>query len=269
MICDRTETGPPAAVAIIHAQDGIRSHPDGNDALRHRAHRIGRRALRLRRVHHRPRSGLAGGSSRPGGLCRFDRSRLHRHGPVASPAKRSADRRDRRLDPDRVVGSAAAHPDSLRGAFLSGAWTSAGKALVFAGGALAVSGWRPGWSIPIGRCTLGLFLLIGGVQHFLFAKFVASLIPAWFPGNATFWTYFAAVALICGGIGLLIPHTARLAALWSGIMVFSWFWIVHIPRVTVGMSDQIAVFEALAVSGIAFLLSGQLAESAQSKIEVS
>lgn len=46
-------------------------------------------------------------------------------------------------------------------------------------------------------------------------------------------------------------------------------WIVHIPRVTVGMSDQIAVFEALAVSGIAFLLSGQLAESAQSKIEVS
>jgi uncharacterized membrane protein len=153
--------------------------------------------------------------------------------------------------------------------FLSGAWTRAGKALVFTGGALAVSGWRPGWSIPIGRCTLAVFLLIGGVQHFLFAKFVASLIPAWFPGNATFWTYFAAVGLICGGIGLLIPHTARLAALWSGIMVFSWFWIVHIPRVTVGMSDQIAVFEALAVSGIAFLLSGQLGESAQSKIEVS
>ncbi len=50
-------------------------------------------------------------------------------------------------------------------------------------------------------------------------------------------------------------------------MVFSWFWIVHIPRVTVGMSDQIAVFEALAVSGLAFLLSEPLTESAQSNQE--
>jgi uncharacterized membrane protein len=143
--------------------------------------------------------------------------------------------------------------------FLSGAWTRAGKALVFTGGALAVSGARPNLSLAIGRCTLGLFLLIAGVQHFLFAQFVATLIPAWFPGSALFWTYFAGVALLSGGIGLLIPRTARLAAFWSGIMVFSWFWIVHIPRMTVGVSDQIAVFEALAVSGIAFLLSGLMA----------
>lgn len=141
--------------------------------------------------------------------------------------------------------------------FLSGAWTSAGKALVLTGGALAVSGWKPRLSIPTARCTLALFLLIGGIQHFLFAKFVATLIPPWFPGNATFWTYFAAVALICGGVGLLLPPTARLAALWSGIMVFSWFWIVHIPRITTGRSDQIAVFEALAVAGIGFWLAGQ------------
>ena len=140
--------------------------------------------------------------------------------------------------------------------FLSGAWTRAGKALVFTGGALAIAG-----ATTIGRCSLGLFLLISGVQHFLFAKFAASLIPAWFPGNAMFWTYFAGVALICGGIGLLIPHTARLAAFWSGIMVFSWFWIVHIPRVGMGKSDQIAAFEALAVAGIALFLSGTLSHA--------
>ena len=144
--------------------------------------------------------------------------------------------------------------------FLSGAWTQAGKALVFTGGALAVAAaFPPGQTktwIVLGRWCLGLFLLMAGVQHFLYVKFVASLIPTWFPGDAVFWTYFAAAALIAGGLGLLIPRTARLAAFLSGIMVFSWFWIVHIPRIAVGVSDQIAVFEALAFSGIAFVLSG-------------
>ena len=87
---------------------------------------------------------------------------------------------------------------------------------------------------------------------------MASLIPAWFPGDAVFWTYFAGVALVAGGIGLLTPWTARLAALLSGIMVFSWFWIVHLPRTFASVSDGIAVFEALAVAGIAFVLAGSL-----------
>jgi hypothetical protein len=95
-----------------------------------------------------------------------------------------------------------------------------------------------------------------GIQHFLFTGFVASLIPGWFPGNAISWTYFAGVALIAGGIGQFNRHTAGLAALLSGWMVFSWFWIVHIPRTFVGVSDSIAVFEALAVSGVAFVLAG-------------
>ena len=158
---------------------------------------------------------------------------------------------------------------------LSGAWTSAGKALTFVGGVLAIAATFPkmepgrdtlllkvvnleGEFILIGRVCLGLFLVLTGIQHFLFTEFVASLIPGWFPGDAVFWTYVAGVALIAGGIGLFIPQTARLAALLSGLMVFSWFWIVHIPRTFLGVSDSIAVFEALAVSGIALVLAGYL-----------
>jgi uncharacterized membrane protein len=158
-------------------------------------------------------------------------------------------------------------------AFLSGAWTRAGKALTFTGGALAIAATFPkiqvsretalaklmnlgGEFIVLGRMCLGLFLVITGIQHFMFTAFVASLIPGWFPGNAVFWTYFAGVALIAGGIGLFNPRTAGMAALLSGWMVFSWFWIVHVPRAFVGVSDSIAVFEALAVSGIAFVLAG-------------
>lgn len=159
--------------------------------------------------------------------------------------------------------------------FLSGEWTRAGKALTFFGGAFAIAGTLPldvtapksgfvkfmnlnNEFITLGRICLGIFLVITGIQHFLFTEFVASLIPEWFPGDAVFWTYFAGVALIAGGAGLFIPKTARLAALLSGLMVFSWFWIVHIPRTFFSTSDGIAVFEALAVSGIAFVLAGYL-----------
>jgi len=68
----------------------------------------------------------------------------------------------------------------------------------------------------VGRVCLGVFLVITGIQHYLFTEFVASLIPAWFPGNAVFWTYLAGVALIAGGLGLWIPQTARLAAFLVG-----------------------------------------------------
>jgi uncharacterized membrane protein len=148
----------------------------------------------------------------------------------------------------------------------AGSWTRAGKALMLFGGAFAVAGTLPAARashrsdhyVILGRICLGIFLMVAGVQHFLFTEFVVALIPDWFPGNATWWARFAGVALLAGGLGLLVPKTAAPAALLSGLMVFSWVWIVHVPRTFVSMSDGIAVFEALAVSGIAFVIAGFL-----------
>jgi uncharacterized membrane protein len=160
---------------------------------------------------------------------------------------------------------------------LSAAWTQAGKALVLTGGTLSIAAMLP--PIPrlrspflaallnserefiiAGRLCLGLFLILAGVQHFLYTEFVASLIPRWFPGDTIGWTLAAGLALMTGGVGLLVPHTARLAALLSGLMVFSWFWIVHIPRALTSVSDGIAVFEALSFSGILLAIAGRLGE---------
>jgi uncharacterized membrane protein len=165
-------------------------------------------------------------------------------------------------------------------AFLSGAWTRAGKALAFMGGTLAVAATSPHISVGrhttfmtfanlerefilVARICLGTFLVISGIQHFLFATLVVSLIPSWFPGRAIFWAYFAGVALLAGGVGLFVPFTARLAAMLSGLMVFSWFWVVHLPRTFVSVSDGIALFEALAVSGIAWIVAGYLGNRAR------
>lgn len=152
--------------------------------------------------------------------------------------------------------------------------TRAGKALALWGGAFAVAGSLPqargalsgrlaaivNASEPyflLGRWCLGIFMVICGIEHFVLVQFVHTLVPAWIPGPF-FWTYLTGIALIAGGAGLLLRQTRRLAAMLSGIMIFIWFILLHIPRAVTSAdgNEWISVFEALAMSGIAFVLAG-------------
>jgi uncharacterized membrane protein YphA (DoxX/SURF4 family) len=86
-------------------------------------------------------------------------------------------------------------------------------------------------------------------------------VPAWIPPGQRFWTYFTGVALIAGGVGLLLPRTVRAAAFLSGVMVFLWVLLLHIPRAMseANQANELAgVFEALAISGVAFLIAGSI-----------
>ena len=105
--------------------------------------------------------------------------------------------------------------------------------------------------------ALAAFLIYCGAAHFPYANYVASLIPPWIPAHM-FWTYFAAIALIAGGIGVLVPRTARLAATLSGIMLFSWVFLVHIPLAinTHNAGEISRGFQALSDSAVAFMLAG-------------
>lgn len=156
----------------------------------------------------------------------------------------------------------------------AGLLTNAGKALALAGGSLLAAGSFPGelnaatnWRasvtnalekfIPLGRFFLAAFMILAGVLHFIFAEFVTRMVPSWIPGNA-FWTYFTGVALIAGGVGMVIPITKRLAAFLSGIMIFLWVVLLHIPRAAADLhnaNETTALFEALAFSGTAFLVA--------------
>lgn len=168
-------------------------------------------------------------------------------------------------------------PVVVADSLLGGSWTAAGKALTIFGGSFAVAATFPpvqgatrgGWRrfanatdsfVRTGQYSLAGFLILAGMQHFKYLAFVATLIPTWFPGNAVLWSQFAGVALISFGVGLLFARTAALAGLLAGMMIFSWFWIVHLPRVRMSVSDGIAIFEALMFSGIALVVAGALAE---------
>jgi uncharacterized membrane protein len=108
-----------------------------------------------------------------------------------------------------------------------------------------------------GTFLLALFFILCGWAHFEFYVFVKDLIPDYIPARG-FWTYFSAVALIAGGLGLLFPLTRKWAALLSGIMILLWFFMLHIPR-AVAMDvngEWMGVFESFSFSGICFVLAG-------------
>ena len=155
--------------------------------------------------------------------------------------------------------------------------TKAGKALTLAGGLLTAAGSLPadkknagnwplllinqtGTFMIIGRFCLGTFMIICGIEHFTLFEFVKQLVPAWIPGSS-FWTYFTGAALIAGGAGLMLEKTMALAALLSGLMIFAWFLVLHIPRAiaasAIDANEWIAVCEAYTFSGIAFMLAGR------------
>jgi uncharacterized membrane protein len=112
--------------------------------------------------------------------------------------------------------------------------------------------------ITIGIICLSFFLIVCGAAHFKFHQFVPMLIPDYIPEHV-FWTYFAGVALMAGGVGLIFKQTRRWAAALSGLMIFLWFVLLHLPRAfaTPDVYDEwMGVCESLTFSGILFLLAG-------------
>lgn len=150
-----------------------------------------------------------------------------------------------------------------------GAWTDALKLLALAGGAFIVAGTFPGNSNPgftgvlnklsfPGKYFFAIMLIIFGIDHFLYADFVKTLVPLWIPGSL-FWTYFAGIALIGSGVAIIFNLKIKITSILLGAMLLLWLIVLHIPRaITMDTSKDpneiVSVLECLAFSGMAFLL---------------
>ena len=156
-----------------------------------------------------------------------------------------------------------------------GVWTSAQKELVLAGGGFVVAGsFNAGKEnsqkesslmsflekiIPFGSVFMCITMICFGIDHFLYAEGVATLVPAWMPGHM-FWTYFAGVALVGSGITIILRIQLKLSALLLALMILIWFFILHIPRAVTDPyslqgNEVSSVFEAFGFSGIAYLIA--------------
>lgn len=103
-----------------------------------------------------------------------------------------------------------------------------------------------------------LFFTVCGYAHLAFSKFVQDLIPTFIPFRS-FFTWFTGICLLLGGIGILIQKTRSLAALLSGIMIASWFFLLHLPRAfsqQQGYGEWTSVGESFAIAGICFMIYG-------------
>jgi len=113
------------------------------------------------------------------------------------------------------------------------------------------------WPLLLGRFLFAISMIVFGVQHFMYAGFIATLIPAWIPLHL-FWVYLTGTGMIVAGLSIATGILASLASMGLGLMFLLWFLLLHAPRVAASPrngDEWTSAFVALAVSGGSFLLA--------------
>jgi len=123
-------------------------------------------------------------------------------------------------------------------------------------------GWNAAvdWLGKLGRWLFAGSMVIFGVQHFMYAGFIATLVTPWIPGHL-FWVYLTGVGMIVAGLCIAINKLGGLAATWLGIMFLLWVIVLHGPRVAAqprNADELSSLLVALAMGGASFVVARSL-----------
>ncbi|GAB4021020.1 hypothetical protein GCM10028808_64520 [Spirosoma migulaei] len=150
-----------------------------------------------------------------------------------------------------------------------GLWTTPLKELALAGGAFVVAYSfetpRTGTLavlehiMPYGNLFFLYTMTSYGISHLIYAEFLVGTVPDWM-ANPLFWVNLTGVALTASGIAIILGLRIRIIALLLSLMIFLWFWLVHVPGAwsnpVANRGNMLAsAFDALAYSGVALLIS--------------
>lgn len=141
-------------------------------------------------------------------------------------------------------------------------WTGGAEMLAFGGGTLVLGAmllWngRGGAGVAVrrlGELLFALPMIVFGVQHLVYGKFVARLLLPWMPWHL-FWAYFVGLAFLAGGAAILVTVRARLAATLLGVMFSLWVVLLHAPLIWSHLHDVTqwtSGLVALAMAGCSF-----------------
>jgi len=115
----------------------------------------------------------------------------------------------------------------------------------------------------IGRYIFAFSIAIFGIQHFLYAPFIAYLIPSWMPAHL-FLAYATGTAFIAAGLSIAAHILSRLASALLAVMFLLWFLLLHAPRVMAhprNGDELTSACVALAFSGASLLLAAYCSKS--------
>jgi uncharacterized membrane protein YphA (DoxX/SURF4 family) len=121
----------------------------------------------------------------------------------------------------------------------------------------------------VGRLIFAFTSIIFGIQHFLYAPFIAFLIPAWIPAHL-FFAYFTGIAFIAAGLSIAFKILYRLSSLLLALMFFLWTVLLHAPRVASKLhngDEWSSLFVALAMCGC-FLIFARASSSNRSAVSL-
>lgn len=107
----------------------------------------------------------------------------------------------------------------------------------------------------------GIPWLVFGVQHFMYADFVANLVPGYFPFRL-FWAYLTGVAMFAAGFSLILNIKGRLAAIMLGSMLLIFVLLIHIPTIASESSimNWTRALQDIAIASASFILAGLLSK---------
>ena len=117
--------------------------------------------------------------------------------------------------------------------------------------------WFENLLIASGRFIFAFTMIIFGMQHFQYAAFIATLIPAWIPAHV-FWVYFTGFGFIAAAVAICLKILGRLAALSLGLMFLLWFFVLHLPRAFAAFrsgDEWSSAFIALCIAGACFFIA--------------
>lgn len=159
-----------------------------------------------------------------------------------------------------------------------GEWTVAAETLALCCGAFIVASVMPVVNhstlksnsfllkaLKLARYVFALSLIVFAVQHYMYAKFIAPIIPSWMPAPL-FLSYLVMFVFIITSVSILFNFQQRNAALIFGCMFLIMFLLLHVPRVINNPQTETewtSMFIALAMSGIGFVLAGNVKKKEQ------
>jgi uncharacterized membrane protein YphA (DoxX/SURF4 family) len=110
---------------------------------------------------------------------------------------------------------------------------------------------------PAGRIFFCTTIILFGCNHFVYD--ISFMVPKWL-GMGSFWSYFAGAALVSAGTAILFKIFLRPVALLLALMLFLWFFLVHVPGAIAHPyaghgNPVVSAFDALLFCGTALILS--------------